>query len=57
MAGARAFYDQRPTPTTATTKPSAPWATASWASCTAAYATTPHTTSAKAWAHRSAIAA
>ena len=37
----------RPTPrrrTTPTTKPCAPWATASSASCTAAYATTPATT-------------
>src|ERR1700694_4507128 len=32
------------TPNKATTKPCAPWATAWWASCTAAYATTRPTT-------------
>ena len=49
--GARTFYDQHRAAGDCTTKPYALWATASSASCTAAYATHPydeHT----AWAHR-----
>jgi hypothetical protein len=42
--GARAFHDQRRAVKTHTTKPCAPSGTASSASCTAAYATTPSTT-------------
>ena len=36
--------DLTETPKSPTTRPCAPWATASWAFCTAAYATTPDTT-------------
>jgi transposase len=45
--GARAFYDQHRAAGDLHTKPYAPWATASSASCTAAYATAPTTTSTK----------
>ena len=42
--GARAYYDAHRAAVTPTTKPCAPWPTASSASCTAAYATAPPTT-------------
>ena len=42
--GARASTTSTAPPATPTTKPCAPWATDSWASCTAAYATTAPTT-------------
>ena len=41
--GARAYTTNTAPPATCTTKPCAPSPTASWASCTAAYATTPST--------------